>query len=167
MRRDLDWYELTDQAWVDAWQHAVDTGNSHQNHDRKDLFAPIGETRFEVDLRGFGAELIAEQVTGLRLHWVVLDAAYRGRKPPDLGNRTEVRSTTYEYGHLPIHPERDDPGSVYLLVVGRFPRYAPVGWIEGEMGMRDQYWAAPPRIPYACYWVPQSVLHRLPLPTDA
>lgn len=80
----------------------------------------------------------------------------------------QVRTTPYATGCLLLHPEdRDD--NPFVLVTGLNGRYTLRGWLLAADGKLDMYWGdKPPDSPpektgtgRPCYWVPQSVLHRM------
>ncbi len=128
---------------------------------------------------GFGAEMAAHRVTGLPLRWQVV-ASIERRSPtewdklPDLGTRTEVKSTHWRSGHLIFRVDQDerpldDVSFVFLLAIGRLPTYTLWGWMEGA----DLYAPHHRRldrfgtINRIGYWASRSELDRFPLPADA
>lgn len=150
---------------TDRAEHIVDT-DVGRGWSMK--FDPGGETRLEVNVRGFAAELAAHRATGLPLHWGLLDKGYRRReKVPDLGTRTEVRNARRHDGRLVAHPgERKD--WLYLLVVGSGHAYIVVGFMEGRDLMVPERWKEPPRVRYEGYFASQESLRPLAeLPGDA
>jgi hypothetical protein len=130
--------------------------------------SPTGETRLEINIRGFGAELAASKATGLRWNHELLDTkTYAGDKPADIGRRVEVKNALSQSGRLPGF--KGEPiERVYLLVVGDMPRFRVVGWMEGVDLHRPERWVEPKgRIKYAAFFAAQGDLRRLPLPSDA
>ncbi len=157
--------ELTDDEYAAAFERAeqIIAFDDAQGWSMK--FDPRGgETKFDVNLRGYCGELAAKRVTGLPLHWEYLDAGYRGAKHVDLGNRTEVR-TVLPTGRRLLRRRPGDPVSrVFLLVIGVGRRYRVAGWMEG----RDL--VVPARRdpdPPSSWTAREDELRPLPLPPDA
>jgi hypothetical protein len=130
-------------------------------------FNPRGESRLQVNERGFAAELAASRATGLKLNWTKLGKGYRSRdKLPDIGERVEVRNARRGNGRLVAHPgERKD--WAYLLVTGEGRTFVVVGWMEGRALIVPARWEEPPKVQYNGYFAAQHDLHPLPLPADA
>lgn len=91
---------------------------------------------------------------GRELDWVGAEMAFaklfnvyprfgRGCKGWDLvlwdGRTVDVKQTVYEVGYLacPVRV-RGSVCDVYVLMVGRFPRYVYKGWVSGEELVREE-----------------------------
>lgn len=159
--------ELTDDELSKATARAehivsVDTGRGWQVK-----FNTGSETRLDINVRGFAAEIAAARATGLRLNWGLLGDTYRRRdKPPDIGRRTEVRNAVRSNGLLWADP-RERRDWTYLLVTGSRRRFVVAGWVEGRELMQTCNWREPPIVRYAGFFLPQSELRPLPMPDDA
>ena len=156
-------YTLTDEdlAEVEAHTRQIIAYNTRKGY--RDNWATTPEQDYELKFNGFAAELAASRVTGLSWRKTMFGSGFKERKACDLGNRTEVRNTHHEHGSLPFKP-KDDPASVYVLVIGVSPTYRVVGWMEGEDLVK-----LPVRtdIPYPARFADQSLLSDLPLPRSA
>lgn len=126
-----------------------------------------GESRMDINIRGFGAELAGRRATNLELHWNYLPRSYRRRdKAADLGQRTEVRNARRAHGRL-FANDHDPIDRVFLLVTGSMPTFDVRGWIEGVDLMVPEHWFEPPDVRYAGFFVDAADLNPLPLPEDA
>lgn len=124
---------------------------------------PIG---YQVD--AFAAELAASLRTGLPWHAGVLGTDYRrSDKRPDLGRRTEVRSSTNPNGGLWSHPDNDRDEWLYLFVVGRCPDLVVVGWVEGRDLRVPRHWHDGIRGGPSGWRMDPRDLRPLPVPEDA
>lgn len=159
---------LTEVEWTLALRRAERIVRIDADRGWRMKFEPVGETQVDVHARGFAAELAAHRVTGLELHWDLLERDYRRRdKPPDLGQRTEVRNARRRDGRLVAHPgERSE--YLYLLVTGEGREYLVVGFMEGVELMIPRRWEEPPRVQYAGWFATQRSLAPIAeLPVDA
>jgi hypothetical protein len=84
----------------------------------------------------------------------------RGRgRGADIGRRTEVRNGSRLYFY-----EQDDPGDVFLLMVGEGPCFSAAGWLEGR---ELEEHSIDPRLKKPARAAERVDLHPLPLPPDA
>jgi hypothetical protein len=151
-----------DMSAAEAHSQAVIASAKQEGYAHK--FQP--EDELAVNTMGYAAETAAARATGLSgPHREVLHKGYRhDEKRPDIGTRTDVKATPHHDGHLVLH-KGDKREFVFLLVTGKGPEFTVVGWMEGRDAMVPRYWRTSGRL--AAWWVPQSSLHPLPLPTDA
>ncbi len=125
-----------------------------------------GESRLDVNVRGFAAEIAAARATGLPLNEELLDVTtYRREdKPSDIGRRTEVRSTRSPMGPLYVYegdPVRD---RLALLVTGARRVFTIVGWISMRDAKDKNRWCTDLR--YPAFVTEQYDLRPLPMPED-
>jgi hypothetical protein len=159
-------YTLTDDEVMLAVDKAVAIVGMDVARGWQMYFDPgTGESRLDVNIRGFAAEIAAARMTGLPLNEGVLTATYRrSQKPADIGRRVEVRSSLgpFLYGY------RNDPITRCMaLVTGdRFGPFEFQGWIEARDLQRPEHWKQPPQVRYAAWVVPANRLQPLPLPAD-
>ena len=104
-------------------------------------------------IQGVAAELAVAKARGL--YW---DAHLTSYKDADVGDNVEVRSTHHRRGRLIIKPN-DNPGRIYVLVVGTAPKLDIAGWTFGADVMIDDNWKAViTERPEPCWWVSQHQL---------
>lgn len=131
-------------------------------------YKPRGEESLINRALGYLAEAAFASLLGVQ--WSSIDD---WKKVPDVGERWEVRSTTYRNGRLLI-TARDNPERDYVLVTtprvmamsefeaGEHPLpfgpFVVVGWYNGERARQTQWWASY-REQGGAWFVPQSVLH--------
>lgn len=125
-----------------------------------------GESRLDVNERGFAAELVASRLTGLPRNGKRLGADYKRRdKPHDIGERTEVRNQRDHAGPLYVY-EADARHHLALLLTGHGRKaYVMRGWIDVADARRDEWWNESLRQP--CWSVSQADLQPLPLPAGS
>ena len=110
----------------------------------------------KVHIQGASAELGISLITGKEWHAYLEDLAGE-RKPPDVGNRLQVRSTDYRSGHLLVHPSDDDQ-DVFILVVVNGRNLEIKGWMTGAEAKDEKYWGDRFNNGRPAYWVPQRNL---------
>jgi hypothetical protein len=128
-------------------------------------FEPRGETRLDVDMRGFGAELAAARALGLKWSATVYSRSKARSKPPDLGEAIEVKHSKWSDGPLYVYPN-EPRDRIHVLVIGRIPEYRIAGWIRAGDARRPEFWHEPPEVRAAAWAVPQEALAGLPVPAD-
>lgn len=79
------------------------------------------------------------------------------QKPPDVGDRIEVRWTPHEHGHLIGH-DSDCDGWLMVLVRRELPDMVVVGWTTTGAVKQPQYRGHPRARNKADYWFPPSEL---------
>lgn len=79
-------------------------------------------------------------------------------KPPDVGERIEVRWTAHLNGCLIAH-ETDAPGWLMVLVRGELPVMAITGWTTTGAAKQPRYQNNPRARSPLDYWVPASDLY--------
>ena len=161
--------DLSDDEYERARKRAEDIVRIDEERGWSMYFTPGGgETRLDVNVRGFGAELAAHRATGLPLNWSYLGRRYKkSQKPPDLGARTEVRNARRRDGLLVAH-KGEKPERLYLLVVGEGRRYVVCGWMEGADLMVPARWREPPVVRHEGYFAGQAALRPVAeIPEDA
>jgi hypothetical protein len=131
-------------------------------------YKPRGDESLINRTLGYLAEAAFAQV--LNVAWSANDD---WKKVPDVGERWEVRSTTYRTGRLLISP-RDPVDRDYVLVTTPrvmamaeleemvklqlpFGPFIVIGWYDGERARRPEWWEKH-RIGGGAWFVPQSVL---------
>ena len=102
-----------------------------------------------MDIEGAAAELVVAKWLGKYWNSVADDPA---QLDGDVGCY-QVRHTKHTNGCL-ILREGDKQG-VYVLVVGQYPNYQIVGWLEAKTGMQQHYLRSGER---PAYFVPQEDL---------
>jgi hypothetical protein len=107
---------------------------------------------WDVDIEAAAAE--AAFAKYMDLFWV---GGVNTFKDPDVGE-FQVRHTTRADGSLIIRPS-DDPMDTYVLVIGRFPKFRVVGYIEGRFARQDRFKRSPGGYPPA-WFVPQEILRK-------
>lgn len=136
----------------------------HADKPTQTFFVPPGETLLSVTTRGQCAEAAASVMTGLARELTIWDVP-PVPKPPDLGLRTDVRSTAHAHGHLAAYSS-DPDDRVLLLLTGRGPTFTLRGWLLAKAAKRPAWIHAKVARGRTEYWVPQNELHPLPLPVD-
>ena len=85
---------------------------------------------------------------------------------PDVGTH-EVRSTNRANGPLILHPSPRDGSAPFILAIGDFDEeaatYRLVGWHHSDSIRLPRFWLAAPAVPWSAYFVPQKMLHDLPV----
>jgi len=162
------WVELDDNEREMVETHAKKVVEMDIAAGLKMYFSPGGgESRLDVNIRGYGAEFAASKWTGLPWnHRLFNPRTYRrDQKTHDIGRRVEVKNAIHQNGRLAC--SSDDPERVHLLLVGDMPRFRICGWMEGidlhVPGRRQE----PPAVRYAAYFARQADLKPMPLPDDA
>jgi hypothetical protein len=115
---------------------------------------PGNDNRIFIDAWSSLAEALVASWLGIKWHNTLLDDL--SIKPPDLGERSDVKWTPVPKGHLIVHDDdRDD--WIFILVCEELPEMSVGGWTTGK-------WAKtfPPgkkaRNPDTDHWVPQGQL---------
>lgn len=73
------------------------------------------------------------------------------------GRRVDVKHTTYEHGVMAIKIKPGvKPPDLFALVIGTFPRYRLVGFIEAAWALRKEN--IDEKMPQRCYAIPQRSL---------
>lgn len=137
----------------------------HVGKPTETYFVPPGETLLSVTIRGQCAEEAASIMTGLARQLTIFERV-PVPKPPDLGRRTDVRSTAHAHGHLAAYSS-DPDDRILLLLTGRGPTFTLRGWLLAGDAKRPAWAHAKVARGRTEYWVPQGALHPLPLPEDA
>ena len=75
----------------------------------------------------------------------------------DVGNMIDVRTAQKEHYRLILHPE-DQDNRIFWLLCGIHGTYHVKGWILGERGKKQEYWADPAGGRPA-YFVPDAALN--------
>jgi len=113
-----------------------------------------GRGEFEVDALGAQAEMALAKWT--RTYWSASVDTFHGA---DLGDRVQVRATTYRDGHLLIR-QCDPIDHTYVLVVRLSPfQFRIAGQIEGREARRAEFLSQPDQSRVPVWAVPQSALH--------
>ena len=110
----------------------------------------------KVHIQGASAELGVSLITGKEWHAYLEDLGGE-RKPPDVGDGLQVRSTDYRSGHLLVHPSDNDQ-DVFILVVVSGRNLEIKGWMTGGEAKDEKYWGDKFRNGRPAYWVPQRDL---------
>lgn len=71
----------------------------------------------------------------------------------------QVRATTHRHGCLILHHHDADHQAHYLVTLPDLPLVHVVGWIRGEDGKAERYWADPTGTGRPAFFVPQDRLH--------
>ena len=110
-------------------------------------------------LEGTVSELAVSIVTGLPWHAFLEVLTVAGRKPPDVGEDIQVRSTHYKAGCLIAHPTDADDDRFVLVVVDSDSRHMHiVGWLPGRDCKKQIYWQDKSGKNRPAYFVPQKAL---------
>jgi hypothetical protein len=110
----------------------------------------------KVHIQGAAAELGISLITGEQWHAYLEDLGGE-RKPPDVGNNLQVRSTDYKSGHLLVHPgDADEDIFIFVIVNGR--NLEIKGWMTGAEAKAQKYWGDKARNKRPAYWIPQPDL---------
>ena len=75
----------------------------------------------------------------------------------DIGNQTEVRTTTHPNGRLILHDE-DDDDKFFVHVTGSMGEYLIRGWIRCGDGKDKKWWEDPQGKNRWAYFVPNKLL---------
>lgn len=75
----------------------------------------------------------------------------------DAGN-AQVRWTEHRNGHLIVY-EEDSEDAVFVLVTGRSPTFAIIGWTYGADARNPEFWRDD--VKCASWWVPQNALRQV------
>lgn len=75
---------------------------------------------------------------------------------PDVGEKTQVRSTDRPDGHLLVHP-KDPDDAPFVLVTGTRPVFVLAGWLLGRDCKQQKWWRENTGRP--AFFVPQAALH--------
>jgi hypothetical protein len=154
--------DLGPRAQLDVRSYLAQVQASKRANGWRDKWPVANEAaRIAQDLDAFGAELGVSIVVGRPWRRTVLAHGYTRPRPPDVGNRIEVRQTRYPQGALVVQ-DNDPRDRIVVLATGRFPSYLVVGWIlaadAASCGERD----------YGKLWIAQSALLPIDLiPDDA
>jgi len=94
----------------------------------------------DTDLEGIGAELAYCKAVNV---YPDLATDYKSLPTEDAitrdGYRVDVKSTTYERGHLlATLGKAGNPADIYVLVVGRFPRYRIAGFMHVDELLQEE-----------------------------
>lgn len=109
-----------------------------------------------VHIQGAAAELGVSLVTGLEWHAFLEDLGGE-KKPPDVGEDIQVRSTEYATGHLLCHPgDSEEDRFILVHVQGRSLNI--IGWLSGLEAKNPKYWGDRARNKRPAYWIPQRDL---------
>jgi hypothetical protein len=121
----------------------------------RDAHGYDGTDSWTINIEGSAAEMAVAKALGLYYNGS-LDT-FRTRR--DVG-RFEVRQTDTSSGRLIIRPSRD-PFAIYVLVVGKSPKFRVLGWFDysGRGVLRDEWLTNfdHPERPKVCA-IPQSEL---------
>ena len=90
----------------------------------------------------------------LKVYW---DGSINTFSAPDLEGGVQVRTRSRADYELIIR-EADNSDQIYVLVTGRCPAYAVVGWILGAHGKREE-WARSHGGRQSAFFVPHSALN--------
>lgn len=111
----------------------------------------------KVHIQGTVAELGISLITGQQWH-AYLEVLTGGTgKPPDVGEKLQVRSTEYSTGHLIAHPSDSDE-DIFVLVIVRGRDLIVKGWLPGHEAKQQKYWGDKFKNGRPAYFVPQTDL---------
>lgn len=100
---------------------------------KKDRFGHDGRDVWSMEIEGALAEMALAKSQGL--YW----SGQGGQNALDVLGY-EVRQTSYDNGHLILHP--DDADDVrYVLITGQLGSYMIRGWLYGREGKQEKYWS--------------------------
>lgn len=111
----------------------------------------LKESSWDMDVESSCAE--AAVAKHLKSFWL---GALDTFKDADVGNNVQVRHTKLENGRLIVR-QGDPIDHVYILVVGKAPKFKLVGFISGHEAMQEEYLDAPSGRELA-YFIPQGDL---------
>ena len=114
-----------------------------------------GAAADEITIEGFCSELAVSRV--LHFPWVPSTNSFKGA---DIASNVQVRSTTGE-NHRLIVRWGDPVDNIYVLAVGRRPKYRIAGWMHGREAKNHRYWKDVGNGREAAFWVPQHSLHSI------
>lgn len=90
------------------------------------------------------------------------DGNMQSFKGPDIGRRTQIRTTNHVRGGLNVYAH-DNPNHVFLLVTGGPFVWWVVGWLLGSESKLDDYRIIEPKRKAGYYFcVPQTEVHPYP-----
>lgn len=99
---------------------------------KKDRFGHDGRDVWSMEIEGALAEMAVAKWQGV--YW----SGQEGQNARDVLGY-EVRQTSYDNGHLLLHP--DDPDDArYILITGQLGSYVIRGWIDGRDGKQQKFW---------------------------
>ena len=127
----------------------------------KNLARPYGESKGDLwgqDIESTAAEMLVAKTLGKYWNIYITEPNAPGANTDgDVGD-VEVRHTKYTSGKLLLH-DRDRDEAVFVLVVGKYPRYRIAGWLTAGEGKRpelvEEYDGR------SAYFVPQTELHSI------
>jgi hypothetical protein len=146
---DLTWREVRMAALV-----AVDCRIHHMARPGvPERWGGTPETGWQREIDGALGEVAVAKAMGA--YWYGAETYARAKGD---AARLQVRSTQREGGSLIVHP--DDPDdAVFVLVVGRPPRFRIPGWLAGGEAKQERWWRTD--IPTPAYLVPQAALRSI------
>lgn len=147
-RVDID---LTNQELMQAGVNGVmrHIKSKRQNHSNRLNETERDLNSWSIDINGVCGEMAVSRYLGK----YYLPPEIREE---DVAGGLEVRTTTYETGHLVIRP--NDKPAIYILVVAKTFRFSIRGWMHSDDVRVPKYFQPPDNIG-AGYWkVPQSAL---------
>jgi hypothetical protein len=142
----LEWFELYVAAMVGIRRRLESLRKGIPNQHGFD-----GENDWTIDIEGAGGEMAAAKILNLYYSATINTFKVGG----DIGN-LQVRTGSKDHHSLIIR-SRDRDEDVFVLVVGKAPRYHVVGWIEGRKAKNSEWIKNPGNRPQA-WFVPQSEL---------
>lgn len=127
----------------------------------RDSHGMRGVGAWDNDIEGAMCEMAMAKLMG-----VYFDPTVGTYKGADLGEKIQVRGTSYKGGKLIVR-ENDAEDEIFVLMVKAFPRFRLVGWMRGADARRDAWFEDGGNKRPKAWFVPQAELHPFPLPKDA
>jgi hypothetical protein len=147
----LSWTEARHAALVGAERRLRSSQDGRQAH----AGANVAEDGWRMDIEGAGAELAFAKAMGW--HWPGSVDVFHAEADV---RHIHVRQSSGPGRKLLLRP--NDPPGVYVLVVGRMPRYEVIGWAhwpQDQPAAQSTTLGHPERPP--CWAIPQSSLRPL------
>jgi hypothetical protein len=148
---ELTWGEVRQAAIV-----AVLRQVANLEAGRKDAHGGEAGDGWGKHVEGCCSELAAAK--GLGLYW---SGSLGVLRAPDVGGRVQVRGSQHAGARLIIRDD-DADDAIFVLVVGRLPKYQILGWIRAGDAKRQEYRGDPTdtdREP--AFFVPRAALRQI------
>lgn len=147
-RIDID---LTNQELMQAGVNGVmrHIKSKRQNHANRLNDTERDLNSWSIDINGVCGEMAVSRY--LEKYYLPPEI-----REEDVAGGYEVRTTTYETGHLVIRS--NDRPAIYILVVAKTFRFSIRGWLHSDQAKSQQYYHPPDHIGLGYWKVPQSEL---------
>lgn len=148
----LDWYELQMAANVGLARQIESLRRGlHDAHGLKD------EAGWNLHIEGAAGEIAFAKAAGK--YW---GGSVNTFKDPDLGGRIQIRTRSGGVRNSLIVRPGDDDQDIFVLVIGRSPKFLVAGWMLGQVA-KNQAWMQTYGGRPAAYFVPREELWPLPI----